>query len=342
MTTPPEILFDRYFRGPALPSKDRERYKGKLDLGELQKANPPLAAFLGDIQHTLNEALSNEKRNVPEHVDHPPFHFDYIESIVPNALAFRDGDYSFIGLTLPLISRLWDSCVALSQSAAVVALLETPGTPEREEAILTVMCQTQLSFVVAHEYTHHVHGHLSQRTPGSEVFDEVVSDHGKIGNLEMQAFEIDADGYAVYHVLAHLVTGPRREQAIALLGCAHAPASMQDEILFSSFVMAIGAFLLFASPVDVAKIYAHTHPPPAARMDRIMHQAIQWCKQNDRSTVAAYMTKERFQTIMVVVERALGNPEHDWGAQTAFLKSEDGLKYLKALHTLVKAHVMSL
>ncbi len=298
MTTPPEILFDRYFRGPALSSKDRERYKGKLDLGELQKVNPPLAAFLGDIQNALNEALSNEKRNVPEHVDHPPFHFDYVESIIANALAFRDRDYSFIGLTLPLISRLWDSCVALSQSAAVVALLETPGRPEREETILAVTCQTQLSFVVAHEYTHRVHGHLSQRTPGSEVFNEVIT--GKLGNLGMQAFEIDAGGYAVYHVLAQLMTGPRREQAIALLGCAYAPLSVQDEILFSSLVMAIGAFLLTMSPVDLAEIYTRTHPPPSARMDRIMHQAIDWCEQNERSALAAYMTEERFQMIMVV------------------------------------------
>lgn len=158
----------------------------------------------------------------------------------------------------------------------------------------------------------------------------------------MQAFEIDADGYAVYHILAQSMIGPRREQAIALLGCAHAPLSVQDEILFSSFVMAIGAFLLTIPPVNLAEIYTRTHPPPAVRMDRIMHQAIHWCEQNERTALPAYMTKERFQMIMVVVERALGNPEHDWHTQTAFLKSEDGLKYLKALQVLVKAHVMSL
>jgi hypothetical protein len=194
MSTPPEVLFDRYLRDPARHPKDRLHYWGKKNLDAL---HTELANFLAQIQNALNEALKNEKRDVPEHVKHPPFHFDFIDSDVPNALAFCDAGYSFIGITMPLVSALWDSCVELSKSNAVGAILDVPETPEREEAILTVMCQTQLAFVVSHEFTHHVHGHLFEQTPGSPFFKEIFVS-SEIGNMQTQAFEMDADGYAVF------------------------------------------------------------------------------------------------------------------------------------------------
>ena len=340
MRTPPEVLFHRYFQNPARHPDDRRAYRGKQDLAALSHS---LASFLSNVQNALNEALSNEKQNVPEHADHPPFHFDYIDSVVPNALAFRVAEYSFIGITMPLINTLWNACVELSKSNAVGALLEVPETSEREEAILTAMFQTQLTFVVTHEYTHHVHGHFSQRAPGSAFFNEIVS--GAAGNLEQQAFELDADGYAVYHVLAHLIAGPRRE-ATEILSCKHAQASVQDEILFSSFVMAVGAFLYVLPPasVDPSEVYNRSHPLQAARMRWVMNNAINWCKQNDRLALAAYMTVNRFQSLMLVVATAISgmNGGRDWREQTAFLKSQDGSKYLKQLEALVKAHAMAL
>jgi hypothetical protein len=339
--TPPEVLFHRYFQNPARHPDDRRAYRGKQDLAALPAA---LAAFLSDVQNALNEALSNEKQNVPEHVEHPPFHLDYIDSVVSNALAFRVPEYSFIGITMPLINTLWHACVELSKSNAVGALLEVADTPEREEAILTVLFQTQLIFVVTHEYTHHVHGHFSQHAPGSAFFDEIAS--GGVGNLEEQAFELDADGYAVYHALAHLITGPRREQATEILSCKHAQPSVQDEILLSSFVMAVGAFLYVLPPVSVdpCEIYSRSHPLQAARMRWVMNNTINWCKQNDRPALAAYMTVARFQTLMLVIATAISriNGERDWSEQTAFLKSKAGSSYLNQLTLLVRSHIQAL
>jgi hypothetical protein len=327
MALPPEVVFDRYFREVERRPEERGHYWGKQDLAKLR---PQVAAFLIDVQSALNEALKNEKKNVPEHVDHPPFHFDYIASDIANALAFQCGEYSFIGITMPLFSKLWESCVALSKSKGVSALLEIAETPEGEEAILTVMCQTQLTFIVSHEYTHHVHGQLR------------VSN----GGLEAQAFEMDADGYAVYHVLAHLINGPRREQAVQLLGCAHSPSCIQDEKLFSSFVFALGALRLSRSlsPVDLSNVYLLSHPVPVARMNCVMRHAINWCRQNDRPVLAAYMTPNQFQVIMATVEHAISGTTvtHNWREQAAFLKSEEGSKYLKRLDALVKAHVEAL
>jgi len=304
----------------------------------------PLASFLREVQDALNEALRNEKQNIAEHVKHPPFHFDYIEATVPNALAFRFANYSFIGITMPLIHRLWDSCTELGKSNAVGALLEVPRTPESEEAILTVMFQSQLTFLVSHEYTHHVHGHFSQLAPGSTFLNEILS-NSEAGNLEEQAFEVDADGYAVYHVLSHLITGPRREQALEILGCAQARPERQDEILFYSFVMAIAAFLFILAPIsaDASTIYNRTHPPQAARMNEIMHSAIGWCKQN-RPDLVAVLTLSKFQTLMTVVLAAISgmNGIGDWSGQTAFLASESGSEYSKKLRAHFRKHVQSL
>src|ERR1700740_743016 len=166
--TPPEVLFDRYFRSDECHRDNRCHYKGKQNLSNL---SPQLASFLTDIQAALNESLNNEKQNVRGHVEHPPFHFDYVISAIPNAIAFAFADVSFIGITMPLINTLWDACVELSKSGGIRALLRVPETTEAEEAILTVMFQTQLIFVVLHEWTHHVHGHCSRRAPSSDFFN---------------------------------------------------------------------------------------------------------------------------------------------------------------------------
>src|SRR5882724_2185367 len=49
--------------------------------------------------------------NVPEHVPHPPFYMDFVDSEDANAMAFTEGDYSFIGITVALIDRIWGICL---------------------------------------------------------------------------------------------------------------------------------------------------------------------------------------------------------------------------------------
>jgi hypothetical protein len=121
---------------------------------------------------------------------------------------------------------------------------------------------------------------------------------------------------------------------------------VQDATLFSSFVMAVGAFLYVLPPasVDPSEVYRRTHPLQAARMRWIMNNAINWCKQNNRPALATYMTVNRFQTLMLVVATATSavNGGRDWREQTAFLKSEDGSEYLKQLTVLVKAYAQAL
>lgn len=338
---PPEVVFHRFFRSKELSPTGRQDYKGKKDLDVLQ---PAVRSLLASIQEVLNEALRNEKTNIPEHVNHPPFHFDFVDSTIPNALAFRFEDFSFIGITMPLVNMLLDACVRLSRSEAVAAALGIPLTREAYDPIHALLLGSQLGFVVVHEYTHHVHGHLLRR--GSDpVFVSEILDSRDSGNLEGQAREVDADGYAVYHVLADLIDGNRRKQALGLLRLEEQKDSVQDEALFSSFVVAVGAFLFARAPstVDNAKIYQLTHPPQAARMNFILHFAINWCGQN-RLGLEAYMTKDRFQILMRAVATATWglNGGADWSAQTAFLQSDAGSRYISKLDQCVKAHIQSL
>jgi hypothetical protein len=66
----------------------------------LNPSQQTLDPFLNRVREKLNEALRNEKRNVAEHVKHPPFEFDYIDSPTVNARAIAIGGRSFIGITM--------------------------------------------------------------------------------------------------------------------------------------------------------------------------------------------------------------------------------------------------
>ncbi len=296
------------------------------------------------FKKTLNEALRNEKKNVPEHVEHPPFHFDFVDSTIPNALAFRYEGFSFIGVTMPLIYVLWDTCLRLSRSEPVGAAIGIHLLPEAHDLIHALFLGNQLAFVVSHEFTHHVHGHTLNRGPEPVFLNEIL-DTPDGGNLELQAQEIDADGYAVYHLLADLIDGGRRAQTVGLLGLEEQSPRVQDEVLLSSVVVAVGAFLFARTPstVESAKIYKLTHPPQAARMNFIMHSAVNWCKQN-RPHLESYMTIKRFQMLRRATATATWgmNGGTDWALQIAFLQTDEGSRYISKLDERFKAHVQSL
>jgi hypothetical protein len=94
-------------------------------------SDPVLRLWLSKIQGWFNESL-NQEQDIPDHVEHPPFHLDYIDdSGVPNAIAFRSDGYSFIGITMTLISTLWEVCIRLSRSDTIVALIGV-GQPLEE------------------------------------------------------------------------------------------------------------------------------------------------------------------------------------------------------------------
>jgi hypothetical protein len=330
MSIPPEVLFDRFFR--EFRQELGGDYQGRFNLEALE--SPEDRQLLARLQTGLNYALSNE-REVPEHKEHPPFYVDFIASKIPNALAFRYEMYSFIGITVPLIEKMLETCTQLSRSHAIVSVIGVSS--EADDGLRVILFRMLLFFVVTHEYTHHVHGHFFSTALDSSPISEVLSD-SECGSLEGQIREAAADAYAAFHIMANWLDGVERTPAIDLLKLQASTVTMQDEALFSCFVVAVGGYMLLRPPPTLSgdSVYKLQHPPQAARMDSLMQAAVGWCSQY-RPVLQAWMTNARFLMLMNTVAEVIwashGEWNRQWAEQMDFLRSLEGAAYLHALRT---------
>jgi hypothetical protein len=335
-TIPPEVLFHRYFQNR--PNLLREGYRGKADLDRLPARVQLPVPLLESLQQMLNEALRHENRSIPEHVDHDRFHFDYVDSDEPNALAFCADRYSFIGITIPLVEQLWQACVRLSESQSLTDAADIQlADAERAEMtasqrIQVAVFRLELFFVVLHEFTHVVHGHVPQQA--FDGFSNEVLVRG-LGSLQHQARESDADGYAVYFMLANVIdSAHERAHLLGILRQTDKPIETQDQVLVWLFVAAVGAFFFTRTPQDLSvnDPYTLTHPPQAARMNLVMKAVQAWCVQN-RPQLVDWLTRQRFQDLMRAVAAAIRemNGDRDWSEQVRFLQTPAGAAYFRRL-----------
>jgi len=328
--TPPEVAFDRYFRG--LNPKQRGVYEGKFDLEQL--APGPLKELLSRLQSGLNFALGNE-RFVPEHKDHPPFHVDYIRSTQANALAFRHDGYSFIGLTIPLVYESAELCRRLCNSIDLLDALGLSPTEETTEALGAILLKILLFFVVSHEYTHIVHGHPLSEATDSEPINEILTD-AQAASLDEQTLEADADSYAIFHIMWNWVGGVERSPALSSLAAESASPSDQDALLFGCIVVAIGAYFVLrpVPQLDAKNIYELRHPPHPVRLNALMETAIAWCRQN-RPELENSMKPDRFNFILSIAAGLVWEHDEDknqnWKSQVAFFQTRDGASYVAEL-----------
>jgi len=195
-----------------------------------------------------------------------------------------------------------------------------------------------LNFVVSHEYAHHLHGDVYQQESESTFPDEILSNNN-FGDLDQQTLELDADAHSAIIVLANLIERGERRRAIKLLQLEAEPAGGQDQMLYSSFVVAVGGYL-FVRPrisLEQGEIYTLTHPPQSMRMNYLMQAADSWCRQK-RFALLEWMTSDRFDVLMTsAAEVAWGmNGGRDWAEQVAFILSEDGVEYRTRLHESLK------
>jgi hypothetical protein len=313
LTPAPEVVFHRFFQ-KLVPAELRQRYRGKQDL-DSRDLEPNLGSLLAEIQGVLNGDL--QERN-------PNFHFDYIDATEPNALAFADEGFAFVAITMPLIRELFRKAERLSKDLLVIEVLKVTSTKTEPWAIQVFLFATQLSFVVAHEYSHHDRGHI---LPSSQLRLEFPSDG--TGSLRRQAQEIDADGLAVYLVLSHLITGPRRDSTRKLLALDFPDAEF-EEILLASVVMAIATvFSIFpARGFDQHTLYELPYPPQAVRMDEVMRNMKTWCSQN-RPDLGSCITPMWFQRIL---NASLQNGARTWASQIEVLRPSVSTSYFTQLH----------
>lgn len=93
MSIPADVIFHRYLQQQS--NSVRAHYRGKYDLSGASISD--FQSLLLLLQIALNEALAQPDKNVPHHFPCLPFHVDYIDADVENAIAFQYEDYSFIG-----------------------------------------------------------------------------------------------------------------------------------------------------------------------------------------------------------------------------------------------------
>jgi hypothetical protein len=74
---PQEVILDRFVRTELRKQAGCSGYSGKLDIERVEPAS--LRSFLYSVQEAMNEALRSEGINASGGVEHPPFHFDYID-----------------------------------------------------------------------------------------------------------------------------------------------------------------------------------------------------------------------------------------------------------------------
>ena len=328
---PPEVILDRWVRTQLRNEPGFSGYVGKLDI---ERAEPPsFRSFLYLIQETMNEALRLEGVNASGGVEHPPFHFDYIDVSggIRNAHAFEHGDFSFIVVTLPMVQLLWDLSQRLSQSPLVVKLLRLELETLSPNALQGLLFQIQLAFLVSHEYTHHIHRHCVESQSGViGLWTEFLQD-ARCGSINSQAQELDADGYAAYVVLAHLLRGGMRQSALAQLG--RADMTDGDELLLTCYFLGVLTFFcsFWRGDIDMASVYQLRHPPPPVRIKYTIQVAEMWCGQN-RSVPQSWFSPARFQELFRTAAEVMGGTARQtWDAQMSFLRSAGGAQYDRQL-----------
>jgi len=308
-------------------------YVGKLDI---EKAEPPsIRSFLHFVQDVMNTALALENANASGGVEHPPFHFDYLEVSdgTKNAHAFRYEGFSFIVVTLPLVQLLWDLSQYLSASDAVQQVLGVDRNTVRRDALHALLFQFQIAFLVSHEYTHHVHRHCDTSADTIAGAWTEFTQNVTTGGLDHQAQELVADGFAIYLTLANFLRGGGREGALEQLEQQSLPSVEADEILLKCFFVALASLFcaLWPEDIPITEIRQFRHPPAPVRIEYAIRVAIMWCNQYG-SVPESWFGAERFRQVFSVASGVVtGTARKQWDTHIAFLRSEDGAKYDKLL-----------
>lgn len=324
---PPEVVFDRHFRNK-ISLEEQKVYQRKVDLDLIE--HEPTRLLLHDVQIAINKAYAAQRFRIASQEYLRGIHFDYIQSPIPNAIAFQDEGIAFVGFTIPMLDSIGAVCKLLADAPQIAGLFR-PGevTAHERNQLFTALFGLQQQFVACHELGHHFHGHTCGEAASAAPWQEFADNSGQ-GNLRKQAGERDADGFAAHMMLRNCIAGVPRGKFLELLG---QPERSPDDLLLSALIIAAGSFFFFRErPFDAESIEELTHPLAAARVHFIVEEIAAWLEEH-RPASAAFVTLERFHALMKAVAEAL-RPQtsgEQWDIQTDFLLSPRGREYLEAV-----------
>jgi len=303
-------------------------YRGIADLDQLRGEDSTLGITIDQMilmRDSLNDALALEGQHIIGDAPHAPLYFDYVDSDVSNAYAFKDDDHSFIGVTIP---RFFDALGLASQLAAAdeVVMRMGLGKDTDRDKLRTLLLWMLIGHVVSHEYSHHTHGHHVEKSSG-----------GSIGRLRQQALELDADGWATYLLLNQWVLTSGRELLVARLALKDATVDEQDRAAFACVIASHAAFIFVSAPMplDKTKVYWQTHPLQPVRLKIISSHALKFAGEF-RPAVKTALTDDWYISLMDAISRLIwDSPQHaeTWNEHTEFLSTAEGTAYHDALLT---------
>jgi hypothetical protein len=191
--------------------------------------------------------------------------------------------------------------------------------------------ELQVSFLVSHEYTHHVHRHLPADA-GDGTWTELAQDLAS-GGMYRQAQELDADAFAIYLGLGNFVRGAGRQGALSQLGRPRLRDLEADALLLKCFFLSMTSIFcaLWRGNIRIASIWDVSHPPAPVRIEYAIRVAKMWCKQN-QSVPQPWLESGRFREVFrAAVDAVGGTTPQEWDDHIKFLTSEEGSKYNESL-----------
>ena len=314
--------FDNFFRAGRVP--------GYRQRDDLSRFHPAVRDQLRSLQGSWNIALSNARRDVPGHTDTKPFHVDFVDADEKNATAFCYAGHALIALTVPLVFKLSDICLALSKSQEVAVVLDIQYVADDYSQLQAVLLSMLSAFIVAHEYTHHVYGHVSEND-GLNPFLHISSCSG--GSLAAQIDEVVADGYSIYHVLENSIVTTAGNGPNPFYSLNADKSSLTPEQTIAAVALAVAAYMFTLRECHLSLLTAYTlsHPPPPVRLELTMTESVLWAR---KFPTLGELLQRKFRALASVAARVIVGADKAsrmWTEQRAFLASQAGQAYTQAL-----------
>lgn len=231
-------------------------------------------------------------------------------------------------MTLPIVELIFEISQQLSRIAGITRFLLLNPESINPDVLHGLLFQIQMNFLVSHEYTHHVHRHCVQASALTQLHNELPIGRG-YGGIDPQAQELDADGYAVMLVLAHLLRGERRTSALEALGQGGLPTLAGDEVLLLCFLLTAFAYFcsFWRAEASIISLYDLTHLPPPIRIKYVIEVAKMWCSVND-SLPTTWFDPARLQRLFSAAAEIIdATTKQTWRQQISVLRSREGDEY---------------
>jgi hypothetical protein len=268
-------------------------------------------------------------------------HLDYIAkpqfpvTRFANAISFTHSGFFFVGLTYDLLELMNDICSTLSQSSLTSTLLGIKAdNPEKRIALFACLFLVQIQFAIDHELGHHVHGHSSMR--GSDFFsseDPIGALLGPEDNLDQQAREVEADGYAIHMMAKNFFQADTAAHLVQRLK----PTTIPVEAFLVHFLLLCVASYLFLRPeqaFDEKRVRVPRHPFGLMRLNVVMTDFRGWAAEF-RPEALPYLSQATLTDVTEAIVAAQPKLEAQlaWYAQMTFLHSAEGETYRQALYS---------